>query len=66
MMSRDQAEEILRLLNSLPDEKIQEVKDFALFLKSRYGQPVDESTEWTDEDLRDWTASSLNYADENL
>jgi hypothetical protein len=66
MMSREQAEEILRVLNSLPAEKVEEVKDFALFLKAHYGQRVDESTQWSDEDLRDWTSAALNYADENL
>ena len=50
--------EILHVLNCLPPEKVAEVKDRVNFLKSQYlkSQVIDESDEWSDEDLRDITA----------
>ena len=68
MLTRTQAEEILRALSALPSEKIAEVQDFILFLKERYGygKAVDESTIWTEKDLDDLTATVLNHADETL
>jgi hypothetical protein len=68
MLTRTQAEEILRALSALPSEKVAEVRDFILFLKERYGyeRTVDESTIWTEEDIRDLTAAVLNHADKTL
>lgn len=65
-MTDTQTLEILDALKTLPSEKIDEVKDFAIFLRERYGKAeiVDESDEWTDEDLRDITIATLRYADE--
>ncbi len=65
-MTDTQTLEILEVLKTLPTEKISEVKDFAVFLRERYGKAeiVDESDEWTEEDLRDVTIASLRYADE--
>jgi hypothetical protein len=65
-MTDTQTLEILEVIKSLPAEKVDEVKDFAIFLRERYGKPeiIDESDEWTDEDLRDVTIASLRYADE--
>lgn len=58
--------EILEVIKSLPAEKVDEVKDFAVFLRERYGKGeiINESDEWTDEDMRDITIASLRYADE--
>ena len=66
IMTDTQTLEILEVIKSLPAEKIDEVKDFAIFLRERYGKTeiIDESDEWTDEDLRDITIASLRYADE--
>lgn len=66
IMSDTQTLEIVNVLKTLPVEKINEVKDFALFLRERYGttEAIDEDDEWTDEDLRDVTIASLRYADE--
>jgi hypothetical protein len=52
--------EIIKVLNELPQEKVSEVRDFAVFLHSQYvrSQIVDESDEWSDEDLRDFASSS--------
>ncbi len=66
MLTKRQAEEILRDLNTLPPEKIIEVQDFISFLKKRYGheRAVDEGGAWTEEDLYDLTVAVLNYADQ--
>jgi len=68
MLTRRQAEEILRALSVLPSEKVVEVQDFILFLKERYGseKAIDESDAWTEEDLRDLTVAVLNRADQTL
>ena len=65
-MTDTQTLEILEVIKSLPAEKVDEVKDFAIFLRERYGKTenIDESDEWNDEDLRDVTIASLLYADE--
>jgi hypothetical protein len=54
--------EVVTEMTSLSPEQIGEVKDFVLFLKSRPAQVVDESHQWTDEDVRDVTKASLDYA----
>jgi len=68
MLNRMQAEEILRDLLVLPSERVAEVQDFVSFLKDRYGDKklVDESTSWSEEDLRDLTTAVLNHADQAL
>lgn len=65
-MTNSQTLEILKELKTLPSDKIAEVKDFIAFLRERYGKTeiIDESDEWTEEDLQDVTAASLRYADE--
>ena len=62
-MTRTQTLEMLDVVKSLPSERIEEVKDFAIFLRERYGKSeiIDESDEWTDEDLYDFSAASLAY-----
>lgn len=65
MLTPTQETEILDLLRTLPTEKIDEVKDFVLFLKSKYQTNIDYSTEWSEEDMRDLTNYSLNYFDQN-
>ncbi len=70
MLTRKQAEEILRALSVLPSEKVVEVQDFVLFLKKRYGykykKTVDESSAWTEEDLHDLITTVLRHADQTL
>ena len=68
MLTREQAAEILHALRGLPAEKVREVRDFALFLKERsqHAEPIDESDEWTDEDIRDFLKASSEYAEETL
>lgn len=65
-MTDTQTLEILEVIKSLPAEKVAEVKDFAIFLRERYGKTdiVDESDEWTDEDLKDFAIASFNYFEE--
>jgi hypothetical protein len=47
-------------------ERLREVCDLVLFLRSRYGnnEPADEKDYWTDEDRREWTLGSINRWDE--
>ena len=68
MLTRVQAAEIIQALRDLPTEKVREVRDFALFLKeqSRRARPVNESDEWTDEDIHDFLRASAEYADKSL
>lgn len=65
-MTETQTLEILEVIKSLPSEKVDEVKDFAIFLRERYGksEKIDESDEWTDEDLQDISLASFAYAEE--
>ena len=65
-MTETQTLEIVDVLKTLPAEKVDEVKDFAIFLRERYGktESVDESDEWTDDDLQDVSNASFNFADE--
>ena len=55
--------DVVGILSSLPPERVEEVYDFALFLKTRLQGPIDESDEWSEEDLRDVSAASLSYAE---
>ena len=66
MISKQEREELISIIHSLPDEKLPEIKDYLLFLQSRYGKPpiIDESESWSEEDLRDISTASLNYANE--
>jgi len=68
MLTKTQAEDILRALIALPSEKIVEVQDFVLFLKERYvgENAINESDFWTEEDLQDLTAAVLKHADQTL
>ena len=65
-MTDTQTLEILRDLKTLPSDKFDEAKDFIAFLRERYGknEVIDESDEWTDEDLRNVTIASLRHFDE--
>lgn len=68
MLKEEQAQEILRDLSKLPADKIAKAHDFIRFLQVRYGdeQAIDESNEWSDEDLRDCAAASLRHAEESI
>ena len=65
MVVKNQVDEIAKSLLSLPPEKIAAVKDYVDFLKARYdlNGVVDESDEWTEEDLRDFAAASARHAE---
>lgn len=56
--------EILNALGRLPPEKADELRDFALFLRDKYGQAdtIEYSDEWTDEDMQDIMNSGFEYA----
>ena len=57
-------EQIVQVLVELPPAKITDVRDYVLFLGNRYGytQAVDETDDWTEEDMRDISMASMNYA----
>jgi len=57
------ADDVFDLLVTLPPERVEEVYDFALFLKTRCASAVDESDEWSEADRRDVTAASLKSAE---
>jgi len=63
-MSETQTLEIINALNSLPTEKVAEVRDFVMFLRERYGEKeavgaIDYSDEWSDEDLKDFSVDTF-------
>ena len=68
MLTKKQAQEILRDLITLPPEAVAEVQDFVCFLKERgkREKTFDESDAWTEEDLHDLTAAVLNHADKTV
>jgi len=63
MNSNLQIGEITHALGLLPPEKITAVKDYVDFLSARYGtrSTIDESDEWTAEDLRNFAAASASH-----
>ena len=62
-MTETRTLEIMEAVRSLPTEKIDELRDFAVFLKEKYSKSeiIDESDEWSDEDYRDFSAASFAY-----
>ncbi len=62
-MTNSQTFELIRVLSGLPAEKVDEVADFAKFLRAKYGEgvEVDISDEWTDEDMKDAARASIEY-----
>ncbi len=57
-------EQIVQILTNLPPAKVADVRDYVLFLGNRYGLPgvVDDSDAWTEDDMADVGAASMNYA----
>ena len=68
MLTEEQAQEILRDLKELPAEKIEEARNFIRFLQAQYGNKgvTEEASEWSDEDLSDFTAASLRHAEGSI
>lgn len=64
VIAPEQARQILSALSALPPDKVNEVQDYVLFLKARYG--IDERTDWTPEDMHDLTSAVLDHADRSL
>ncbi len=56
-------EQITQLIRELPPDLVREILDFTLFLKEKRkpALPIDYSTEWTEEDMRDCARSSMEY-----
>ena len=68
MLTRDQAREILEILQSLPSDKLAEAYDYLSFLRERYGgtPPIDADSAWNEEDMRDLVAASLAHAEKDV
>jgi hypothetical protein len=66
MLKPKEIAEISLLLWYLPLEKVEEIKKLALQMKDQcgYDEPVDDSDEWTEEDMRDAADASMRYAEE--
>ena len=60
-MTNNQTIELISVLSALPADKVDEVTDFAKFLKEKYGDEsmIDFSDQWSDEDIRDLRIASL-------
>lgn len=66
-MTKPDVADLSQILATLPPDKVAEVIDFALFLQTRANKlPLNESTQWTDDDIQELTLASLNYADQSL
>ena len=57
---------VIDALFTLPPEQIATVYEFILFLQTRHGPAIDVADSWTEEDMADLTAASLQYASETL
>lgn len=59
----DERTQITGILESLPAPLVRQVLDFASFLRLRYLIEHDSSfsTEWTDEDIRDWMNARFDH-----
>ncbi len=66
MLKPKAIEEITEALWHIPLERLQEVRALVMSLKGQFGydEPIDDSDEWTDEDLREWTEASMRYLEE--
>ncbi len=58
--------EVMRQISTLPPERVEEVYDFVLFLKTRLTGVVEDSDAWSDEDQRDAIRAGLHYAESLL
>jgi hypothetical protein len=65
MILKMQIDEIARALASLPPDKVAAVKDFVLYLTTRYGEAAsaDFNDAWTEEDMRDFASASAHYGE---
>lgn len=63
-MTNSETIEVINALRGLPPEKVAELRDFALFLRDKYGKPreIQYSDEWSEEDLADASNAVFEYA----
>lgn len=55
---------LVGVARALPSELVQQVTDFAEFLRQKHSAaPVHESDEWSEEDLRDWARRACDRLD---
>ena len=55
--------EVMRQISTLSPERVSEVYDFVLFLKTRPDSIVEESDTWSDEDRQDVIRAGMLYAE---
>ena len=55
--------ELNRVVADLPPELVRKVIEYAKLVSKPYWERPGYSDEWTDEDMRDYTAASLEYLD---
>ena len=65
MLKPKEIAEISLILWYLPLAKVEEIKKQVLELRSQCGfeEPIDDSDEWTEEDMRDARMASMRYAE---
>jgi hypothetical protein len=56
-------EELTRVVGGLPPELARKVLDFAHALERSKSAPVDESTEWSDDDMREASLAAMRRFD---
>lgn len=63
-MTNSETIEVINALRGVPSEKVAELRDFALFLRDKYGNlgEVEYSDEWSDEDFVDASNAAFEYA----
>jgi hypothetical protein len=67
MLLNEQLQEIVQALAALPPDKIEEVRDFVLFLHTRHGkQPLEELGDWSEEDMRELSLAVWKYAEQTI
>ncbi len=63
-MADVELKDVIRVIATLPPDKMAEVYDFALFLHQRYQgeMPIDIDDAWNTEDIEDLLKFALGYA----
>jgi hypothetical protein len=68
MLKPQEIAQISLALWYLPLPQLEQVKRLVLELKQKHGysEPIDDSDEWTEEDLEDFHAASARHAEETM
>jgi hypothetical protein len=68
MQLKKQVAEIVETMTQLPPDKVEELQDFARFLKERYAQApaANNSLDWTEDELKSLSQSVWQHAEEAM